>query len=120
MLLPQLLRMTILEALRQNMIASNFIASTEFDDMDFINRELSLFLKLFIPRYEHPRRIKSLLRVTKEQFEALVEELTSDEIGLTNIRSASAHQQVAIFLFVCGQDASYRTACELFRHGPWT
>lgn len=71
-------------------------------------------------RYEHPRRIKSLLRVTQEQFEELVEELTSDDIGLTNIRCASAHQQVAIFLFVCGQDASYRTACELFRHGTAT
>jgi hypothetical protein len=33
MLLPQLLRMTILEALRQNMIASSFVASTEFVDM---------------------------------------------------------------------------------------
>jgi hypothetical protein len=159
MLLPQLLRITILEALRQNMNASSFIASTVFVDMDFITRELPLFPSLSIPlqvyinlieavigeaqklldryrnrpveyarpgkgeeevgelRYEHPRRIKSLLRVTQEQFEELVEELTSDEIGLTNIRCASAHQQVAIFLFVCEQD---RTSCELFRHGTAT
>lgn len=71
-------------------------------------------------RYEHPRRIKSLLRVTQEQFEKLVEELTNEEIGLTSIRCASVHQQLAIFLFICAQDASYRTACELFRHGTAT
>jgi hypothetical protein len=61
MLLPQLLRMTILEALRQNMIASNFIASTEFDDMDFINRELSLFLKLFIPLQVYINLIEAVI-----------------------------------------------------------
>jgi hypothetical protein len=52
-------------------------------------------------RYEHLLRIKSLLiRLTQEQFDELVEELTGDDIGLKNIRCASAHQQVAIFLFV--------------------
>lgn len=71
-------------------------------------------------RNEHPRRIKSLLRVTQEQFDELVEELTKDEIGLKSIRCASAHQQVAIFLFICAQNASYRTVCEVFRHGTAT
>jgi hypothetical protein len=71
-------------------------------------------------RYEHPRRIKSLLRVTQEQFEKLVEELSSSEIGLTDIPCASVHQQVAIFLFICAQNASYRTTCEVFRHGTAT
>ena len=68
-------------------------------------------------RHEHPRRIKSLLRLTQEQFDELVEELTGDDIGLKNIRCASAHQQVAIFLFVCAQNTSYRTTFEVFRHG---
>lgn len=69
-------------------------------------------------RSRHPLRMVSLLRVTQEQFERLLAMLVED--GLTDRRSASAAEHLAIFLFICAQDASYRLTSEIFGHGTAT
>ena len=67
-------------------------------------------------RTGHPERLRSLVRLSQDQFEDLLDILTR-EYGLKHMRSASAALQLAIFLFVVGQNASFRIARECFGHG---
>ena len=53
--------------------------------------------------------MKAMLRTTQPQFEELLEQLvTCDDIGLRDLPAASAAQQLAIFLYICGHDNTYR------------
>ena len=66
-------------------------------------------------RTAHPERMRCLTRLTQDQFEDLLDVLTRD-YGLNHLPSASAAQQLVIYLIIVGQDASWRLIRELFGH----
>jgi DDE superfamily endonuclease len=67
-------------------------------------------------RTAHPERMRSITRLTQDQFEELLEILIQPQYGLQHLPSASAAQQLAIYLLIVGQNASYRLVREMFGH----
>ncbi|KAI8525626.1 hypothetical protein RHMOL_Rhmol13G0245000 [Rhododendron molle] len=64
----------------------------------------------------HPQNIKDMLRVDKHTFRALAVELVRRGLLEWDHKNLSVEESLAIFLYICGQNARDRVVADRFQH----